>query len=251
MTQITNIEKQEFQKKKNWVEIVVLSIIGILLAMIISFTFMKTAIDITNMLLEVTSNLKTYFIVTHALFLATLLIGMPFRKIRKYVFFGYVLFLSLSAAVVSIVYAIIPNILIFILFSALIIYSFATRKMNFDLKEVSIVNWILGVSALIIGFGYLHWVDDPIWLNALLYSPLGGVNCPTMIALCGFFLLQSKPRSHLLDFVVGFVTCYFGFFGIFRLGAYVDVALVICGGFLFIKSLVEKIQLTKNSKLNA
>jgi len=250
LTQITNIEQQEVQKKKNWVEIVILSVIGILLAMIISFTFMKTPMYITNMLLEVTSDLKTYFIVTHALFLTTLLIGMPFRKIRKFVFFGYMLFLSLSGTIVSIVYVIIPNILIFILFSALIIYAFTTKKMNFDLKEVSVVNWILGVSALIFGFWYLHWVDDPIWVNALIYSPLGGVNCPTMIALCGFLLLQSKPRSHLLDFVVGFVTCYFGFFGIFRLGAYVDVTLVICGGFLFIKSLAEKIQLTKKSNIN-
>jgi len=203
------------------------------------------------MLLEVTSNLQVFFIITHALFLLAVVIGFPIKKIRKYVFFGYVLFLSLSATIVSIIYAIIPNILIFVLFTSLIIYAFATKKMNFDLKEVPIVNWILSGVALLFGFWYLHWVNEPIWLNALLYSPLGGVNCPTMIALCGFLLLQSKPRSHLLGFVVGFVTCYFGFFGVFRLGAYVDVVLVICGGFLFIKSLVEKIQFSKNTDTNA
>jgi len=248
LTQTTNLEQEEVQKKNNWLNIVVLSLIGILLVMIISFTFMKTPTEITNMLLEVTSNLQVFFIITHALFLLAVVIGFPIKKIRKYVFFGYVLFLSLSATIVSIIYAIIPNILIFVLFTSLIIYAFVTKKMNFDLKEVSIVNWIFGSVALLFGFWYLHWVDDPIWLNALLYSPLGGVNCPTMIAICGFLLLQSKPRSNLLDFVVGFVTCYFGFFGIFRLGAYVDIALVICGGFLFIKTIVDKILLSKKAK---
>jgi len=247
MTQMTNIEKQESQKKSNWLSIAILVFIGIILVLVISFTFMRTAAQITEMLVTVTTRLQIYFIVTHGIFLAALLIGLPFKKIRKYVFFGFILFLSLSAAIVSIIFVIIPNILIFVLFSSLIIYAFVTKKLNFEFKEVSIVSWLFGITALLFGFWYLHWVDDPIWLNALLYSPLGGVNCPTMIAICGILCLQSKPKSHLLVMVIGFLTCYFGFFGVFRLGAYVDVALVICGGFLFIKSLIDKIQLSKKT----
>lgn len=33
----------------------------------------------------------------------------------------------------------------------------------------------------------------------------------------------------------GFTTVYFDFFGIFRLGAYVDVALIICALFLIVR----------------
>ncbi|MGC9779525.1 MAG: hypothetical protein HZR80_09820 [Candidatus Heimdallarchaeota archaeon] len=250
MTQITNIEKQETQKRNSCLSIAILVSIGILLALIISFTFMRTAAEITEMLVNVTTKLKIYFIVVHGIFLAVLLIGLPIKKIRKFIFFGFILFLSLSAAIVSILFLIIPNILIFVLFSCLIIYAFVTNKLNFDFKDVSIFSWIFGITALLFGFWYLHWINDPIWLNALLYSPLGGVNCPTMIAICGVLCLQSKPRSHLLDIVIGFVTCYFGFFGIFRLAAYVDISLVFCGGFLLLKSIIDKVRLTKESSMN-
>ena len=141
MTQTTNIEKNEVQKKNNWLSITALVLIGISLILIISFTFMRTAAEITAMILEATSALKIFFIVTHALFLVTLVIGFPIKKIRKYIFFGYILFLSVSAFIVSIVFVIVPNIVIFGLFTSLIIYAFANKKINFDLKEVSIASW--------------------------------------------------------------------------------------------------------------
>lgn len=250
MTQITNIEKNEIQKKNNWLSITALVLIGVLLILIISFTFMRTAAEITDMILEATSALKIYYIVTHALFLVTLAVGFPLKRIRKYIFFGYILFLSVSAFIVSIIFVIVPNIVIFSLFTNLIIYAFINKKINFDLKEVSIAGWIFGIIALIFGFWYLHWIDDPIWLNALLYSPLGGINCPTMIAVCGFLILQSKPRSHLLDFVIGFITCYFGFFGVFRLAAYVDISLIICGGFLVVRSIMDIMKFWKKQTDN-
>ena len=39
----------------------------------------------------------------------------------------------------------------------------------------------------------------------------------------------------MLEATVGLMTLYFGFFGIFRLGAYVDVALVLCALFLIVR----------------
>jgi hypothetical protein len=49
-----------------------------------------------------------------------------------------------------------------------------------------------------------------------------------------------KPHAGDVDlagFLIrcGSTTVYFGFFGIFRLGAYVDVALVICALFLIVR----------------
>ena len=56
-----------------------------------------------------------------------------------------------------------------------------------------------------------------------------------MVTVCGFLCLSQKPRSAILEGAVGLITLYFGFFGIFRLGAYVDVALILCGLFLIVR----------------
>ena len=138
MTQTTNIEKNEIQNKNNWLSITVLVLIGVSLILIISFTFMRTADEITAMILEATSALKIFYIVTHALFLVTLAIGFPIKKIRKYIFFGYILFLSVSAFIVSILFIIVPNIVIFSLFSSLIIYAFINKKINFEMQSCRI-----------------------------------------------------------------------------------------------------------------
>jgi hypothetical protein len=89
---------------------------------------------------------------------------------------------------------------------------------------------------LIFGFWYLHWVESPVWLNALLYSPMGVINCPTMLTICGFLCLTQEPRSVVLETVVALTTLYFGFFGLFRLGALIDAAQIVCALFLIMRS---------------
>jgi hypothetical protein len=56
-----------------------------------------------------------------------------------------------------------------------------------------------------------------------------------MVTICGFLCLTKKPRSVVLEAVVSLVTLYFGFFGLFRLGAYIDIALIICALFLIFR----------------
>jgi hypothetical protein len=56
-----------------------------------------------------------------------------------------------------------------------------------------------------------------------------------MVTICGFLCLSRKPRSVILEAAVALITLYFGFFGVFRLGAYVDVALIICALFLIVR----------------
>jgi len=56
-----------------------------------------------------------------------------------------------------------------------------------------------------------------------------------MVTICGFLCLSQKPRSAILEAPVALTTLYFGFFGIFRLGAYVDVPLIICALFLIVR----------------
>jgi hypothetical protein len=207
-------------------------ILGLLLLVVIGLTFVKTPEAITVMLQTVSKETKSYSTLVHFLFLAVIGFGFLIGKIRNNVFSFFIAFLSLSATIVSIEYLIAPNIIIFGVFFILTLHAYWTNKLNFDLDGISPMDLWFGIPGLVFGFWYLHWVENPIWLNALLYSPLGVVNCPTMVTICGFLCLTRKPRSTMLEAFVALITLYFGFFGIFRLGAYVDVVLISCALFL-------------------
>jgi uncharacterized membrane protein YhaH (DUF805 family) len=210
-------------------------VLGLLLVAIFVLTFMKTPEAITGMLESISKEVKSYSAFVHILFLVVIGLGLLVKKIRNSLFSLFSAFLSLSATIISVKYLIAPNIIIFAVFFVLIIHAYLTRSLNFDLKNIAPINLFFGILGLVFGFWYLHWVESPIWLNALLYSPLGAVNCPTMVTVCGFLCLSQKQRSSILEAAVALITLYFGFFGIFRLGAYVDVALILCGLFLIVR----------------
>jgi hypothetical protein len=210
-------------------------VLGLLLLAIFVLTFLKTPEAITRMLENVSKETKSYSAFVHLLFLVVIGLGLFIEKMRNSLFSLFIAFLSLSATVISVRYVIAPNVIIFGMFFVLIIHAYLTKKLNFDLKNIGPINLFFGILGLIFGFWYLHWVEDPVWLNAFIYSPLGAVNCPTMVTVCGFLCLSQKPRSAILEATVGLITLYFGFFGIFRLGAYVDVALILCGLFLIVR----------------
>jgi hypothetical protein len=210
-------------------------VLGVLLLAIFVLTFMKTPEAITNTLKNISKEVKSYSVFVHILFLVVIALGLLIEKIRNTLFSLFIAFLSLSATIISVKYLIAPNIIIFAMFFVLIIHAYLTKKLNFDLKNIAPVNLFFSIIGLVFGFWYLHWVESPVWLNAFLYSPLGMVNCPTMATVCGFLCLSQEPRSGMLEAAVALITLYFGFFGIFRLGAYVDVALILCGLFLIVR----------------
>jgi hypothetical protein len=207
-------------------------VMGLLLSAIVGLTFLKTPEEITAMLETVSKETKSYSAFVHFLFLAVIGLGFFVAKIRNSVFSLFIAFLSLSATIVSVKYVIAPNIIIFGMFFVFAVHAFLTKKLNFNLEGIPPINLLFGILGLVFGFWYLHWVESPVWLNAFLYSPLGMVNCPTMATICGFLCLSQKPRSAILETTVALITLYFGFFGIFRLRAYVDVALILCALFL-------------------
>ncbi len=72
-------------------------------------------------------------------------------------------------------------------------------------------------------------------------------NCPTLVAISGFIILTKKPRFDVLEITLGALTIYFGFFGIFRLQAYVDILLVLCGGYLLLRNTSQFLKIKKKS----
>jgi hypothetical protein len=209
--------------------------LGLLLLAIFVLTFIKTPEEITRRLGYVSKEVKNYSAFVHVLFLVVLALGSLIEKTRNSLFSLFIAYLSFSATIVSVKYMIIPNIIVFGMFFGLIIHAWIRKKLNFDFKAISPANLSFGILGLVFGFWYLHWVESPLWLNALFYSPLGAVNCPTMAAVCGFLCLSQKPRSVPLEAFVALITLYFGFFGLFRLAAYVDVALILCALFLIVR----------------
>lgn len=212
-------------------------VLGILMLSIFIMTLMRTPEQIFEMLVTVTAGSTCLAIVNHLIFLVVVIAGLAFKRIRAWVFFGFMAFTSLSATFVSIKHLIPPNIVIFGLLFILIIQARIAGRLNFDLKNVSPVGRFFGVMGLFFGFWYLHWVDSPIWLNALIYSPLGVVNCPTLVSVCAFLALATEPRSEALEATAAFITLYFGFFGLLRFETtvYVDIVLILCALFLIVR----------------
>jgi hypothetical protein len=203
--------------------------------MIFIMTMMKPPEEIAIMLSNVTNQLRIFSAIVHILFLLVIVTGLVFKKIRGTLFFLFIAFLSLSSTIIAVKYMILPNIIIFTMFFGLIINASFKKQLNFELENLKPVNLFFGIIGMVFGFWYLHWVESPVWLNALFYSPLGVVNCPTMLTICAFLCLTVKPRSVILETTVALITLYFGFFGLFRLGAYVDIVLIICALFLVLR----------------
>jgi hypothetical protein len=209
---------------------------GVLLAIIFSMAlFFRSPEEIYDMLIKVVDQTRPFSVVAHILFLLVFVVGLVFKKIRTVLFAFFIALLSLSALTIAVAYMILPNIIIFAMFLAFIIHAYLKKKLNFELKNIAGANVFFGVVGLVFGFWYLHWVESPLWLNALFYSPLGIVNCPTMVTVCAFLCLTRKPRSVFLEATVAGITLYFGFFGVFLLKAYVDVVLIACAMFLLLR----------------
>lgn len=205
--------------------------------------FVKTPDEIIAMLVKASSNLKVVSLITHILFILTLSLVIAVKKYRSLIIAGFISFICITAICASALFGIIPNIFIFSTFIILTIHAYRHKYFNFDFKSIPVISWIVSVLSLLFGFWYLHWIDFPMMLNALFYSPLGVANCPTMLAICGFLCLSSKPRFIFLEITVALFTLYFGIFGIISLGANIDVVLIISSVFL-----LSRIGLTAKKK---
>lgn len=204
------------------------SLVGILLSAVFILAMMKPPHDIYQTLAFISGQFSTLALIMHLAMLAAIALGLCLPRMRAFIFVGMMALLAGSAAIIGVVYLIPPNIVVFGLYFVLILKAHLKGQLRWDLSQLALADWFFGLTGLGFGFWYLHWVESPVMLNALLYSPLGILNCPTIVAISGLICLSSK-RPAILEFTTGLVSIYFGFFGIMRLGAYVDVALVLCG----------------------
>ena len=195
-------------------------------------TFMKAPNELLQSLYTVALQTKHLALIMHGVFFIFLFIGLSVKRTRRFLFSALLIILSGTALFISLKYKIIPNLLMFGIIFVLSLYAIIKKKISFDISETGVLGKITGFISLVAGFYYLHWVQAPIWKNALLYSPLGIINCPTLVTISGLLIFLKKPGSVFLEFFTGFMTLYFGFFGIMRLSVYIDVALVVSGVYI-------------------
>lgn len=217
---------------KNNNKLIILFFLAIVVAIL---TFLKNPVELGSMLHNIASETRFLAVTMHFIYIVLLLAGLLNKKKRNLFFSLLLLVLSGTASIISIIYLIPPNIIIFVTFFILTFYAFMKKEICFDLAYVGSLGRVIGVTALITGFYYLHWVDAPIWINAFMYSPLGIVNCPTMVAFCGLIIFMKPSGVRFLEFFVSLITLYFGFFGIMRLGAYIDIVLIVSGAYLLVR----------------
>ena len=242
--------KKKTEMKYNWKNLITWGFLGLIFSLIVIMTFMRSPEHIINTLTLISSQLKYYFLAMHILMILLLGIGIVWKRYRNQIFFVMLFLLPLSSTVVSSIYVVIPNIIFFGVITVLVLLAFVSKKLKFDLENAKILDWIFSSIGLIIGFWYLHWVEAPIALNALLYSPLGGVNCPTLVMMTALLILTKKPKPNMLSSFVGVLTMYFGFFGMIMIGAYVDIALILCGMYLVGSNLLNWIVIRRQKVTN-
>ncbi|MCU0849574.1 MAG: hypothetical protein MUD12_16955 [Spirochaetes bacterium] len=179
-------------------------------------------------LVGTTRDMKWLSLMNHILFIITLLAGFFWKKSREVVFTLFMIYLCIGAFASAFKYHIVSNYLYFPIVVCLILYAVINKKIKFDFSKLALADKIMGTISLIGSFWYLALVESPIFLNALLYSPVGVVNCPTVLALCGFLILntEKKNRSHSLELVIICGAIFFGGLGLLTMNVYFDIVLV-------------------------
>ena len=209
------------------------SVAFILLFSVVAFklqddSLLLNATTLHEKLVRTTDDFKGLSLVNHLLLIPIILGGLFWNKGRNILFVLFMIQLSIGAFISAFKHNILPNYFYFPVVAGLIGYAAKTQKIRFDFTALSLQDKLIGSIALISGFWYLALVESPVWINALIYSPVGVVNCPTILALCGFLILNSEHgnRSRLLEYFVICGALFFGGLGLLTMHVYYDIILV-------------------------
>lgn len=88
--------------------------------------------------------------------------------------------------------------------------------------------WSLALGALLIIFGwvYPHFIETSNWFKYLYAAPMGLIPCPTLSITIGFALLINRASIKIWSLFLAFIGLFYGLFGFFRLGVYIDAVLI-------------------------
>jgi hypothetical protein len=237
-------------------------IVFILAFCVVVFNFQNQALPLNALtlyekLVQATNDFKVLSVINHVLLILVILGGLFLMKERKILYALFMIYLCVCALICGFTNGIYLNCLYFPAVAGLTVHATISRKMRFDFKNLPLQDKIVGGIALVGSFWYLALVESPVYINALIYSPIGVVNCPTTLALCGFLILNSENgnRSRPLEFIVLCGALFFGGLGVLTMNVYYDIILVSAGlyitGRLWEESYVIKERSTMHFRISA
>jgi len=129
-----------------------------------------------------------------------------------------------------------------VLFSILAIFSLV-NGLNLSQKEVEFSSWpyrLAGILLLLFGMCYPHFLDaDSVW-EYLYAAPIGLIPCPTLSMAIGVALIYNGFNSNPLKIILLCFGFFYGLFGIFKLGVFLDFGLLSGTFVLLIQYLLNR-----------
>lgn len=224
---------------KKSVKFIVGAVIFILAFSIVAFNFQNQSLPLNaatlhEKLVGATDHFKTLSMINHLLLIIVILGGYFWATKRNFLYLSFMIYLCACAAICGFIAGIYLNCLYFPAIAGLIVYAARTGKIRFDSGGLSVTEKIAGGAALAGGFWYLALVQSPVYINALIYSPLGVVNCPTTLTLCGFLILNTEKEHWPFTLEISVIcgALFFGSLGVLTMDVYFDIVLVSAALFI-------------------
>jgi len=199
---------------------------------------MPKTVDIINGLQTIVNNYSAIAIIWHAFFYlllaAIIFLWRPSNKILA-------LIICLPVISVAIFACLSRNPFNGFLFSilAVLVIIFGLKASNYTITISQFHFLVIGILMIVFGLVYPHFISTDSFLKYLYASPVGLIPCPTLSIMIGLLLLYNGfgSQSITLTFIV--FGLFYGIFGTFKLGVYIDLFLVFGTLSLLVKYIVS------------
>jgi hypothetical protein len=114
-----------------------------------------------------------------------------------------------------------------LLIVAVLSWSIGRRLGNQPAEPGSIWQMAAGVTMMVVGWSYPHFVDAASPWTYLYAAPTGLLPCPTLSLIVGMGLFFRGLDSRVWSAVVALAGLFYGLVGAFRLGVTIDLALCV------------------------
>lgn len=85
---------------------------------------------------------------------------------------------------------------------------------------------VSGIIMIVFGMVYPHFLETDNVIKYLYASPVGLIPCPTLSVVIGFMLVYRGFGSKYVMMMLVVFGLFYGLFGVFKLGVYVDAVLI-------------------------
>ncbi len=193
--------------------------------------------EIINGLQAIVDDYVVFAIVWHLLFYG--LIGALFAKWKpsnKLI----ALLLCLPLASVSLFALLAGNPFNGTVFAILVILIMVSARKIIN-QPIKYAHWpfiVTGVFMILFGLVYPHFISAGNLITYFYASPVGLIPCPTLSVIIGFVLLINGLGSNTIVAILTIAGLFYGVFGVFKLGVYLDLFLVFGSLSLFAKYII-------------